>query len=198
MTTLNTRLLAGALLCAPLTLPAQTERQLDAHVHGHGQLQVVLEDPVVAVGLNLPGMDVVGFEHAPQTDAQQQAVADALAQLEQADSLFALSEAAGCSLAQVETALIPMGMDDHDHDHEDDHADDHDHDHGDDHDHQASHTEFQAEYRYACEDLAALEEITLILFEQFPALQSVEAQAVGPTGQTARTLTPDDAILSGF
>ena len=188
MKALFTRILTGALLCAPLTLPAQTERQLGAHVHGHGTLQVVLDDPTLSIGLKLPGMDVVGFEHAPETEPQKQAVVEALAQLEDAYALFDLDEAAGCSLAEAESALIPVGMDEHDHDDE----------HGHDDEHEATHTEFQAEYRYACEALPALESITLILFEQFPGLESVQAQAVSPDNQIARTLNPDDPILSGF
>ena len=52
------------------------------HVHGHGTLNIAIEDKRVSMELEVPGMDIVGFEHAPSTDDQKAAVEKAKARLE--------------------------------------------------------------------------------------------------------------------
>ena len=149
------RLAPAALLIAATPLAAQDARQLDAHVHGTGTLQIAIEGTDVAIEITVPGADIVGFEHAPGSDADHAAIDAALAQFADAFALFTLEGDAGCtSLTKVnhthgygigddhDHAAEAHAHDDHghdDHDHEHDHAaeaghDDHGHD---DHDHAA-------------------------------------------------------------
>ena len=109
-------------------------RQHGAHVHGVGHLDVVLDGAYVLMDLTLPGADVVGFEHQPTTPEDEQAVAAALEQLQAAEDLFLLPEAAECRLDVAEARFAQL--DDHDHHHHDHGHDHHGHDHShDDHDH---------------------------------------------------------------
>ena len=65
-------LLALGLAAHPAT--AQEHRALGAHVHGHGRLDIAREGDRIALALVAPGADVVGFEHAPQSEADRAAV----------------------------------------------------------------------------------------------------------------------------
>lgn len=167
-----------------------SHRQLGAHVHGTGQLDVVLDGDRLLIELTAPGANIVGFEHAPETTEQEQALSDALALLEKPDELFALSAEAGCAVdeSMVETDLM---ADEHDH------AEDHDQDH-EAHDEHASgeaHAEFHARHAYRCDRPEQLSRIAVRLFERFPATERLQVQLLGPGGQTAATLTPDDPDL---
>ena len=146
---------AAALLVSALPLAAQDTRQMDAHVHGTGELQIAIEGQTVAMDITVPGADIVGFEHAPGSDADHAAIDAALAQFADAFALFTVEGDAGCSAVTEVNHTHGYGIEDdadhdhgdeahaeHDHDHDHEHGaeteaaahdDDHDHDHGDAH-----------------------------------------------------------------
>ena len=70
-------LLAAGMACAALPASAEEHRQLGAHVHGHGRLNIAIEGNTISMELEVPGMDIVGFEHEPSTPEQKAAVAQA-------------------------------------------------------------------------------------------------------------------------
>ena len=51
--------LAAALSAASLATAA--ERELGAHMHGHGTVNIVLEGSALWIELEAPGADIVGF-----------------------------------------------------------------------------------------------------------------------------------------
>ena len=71
------------------------------HVHGVVELGVVVEGSTVAVSLNAPLSDVVGFEHAPENDEQLERIRRAAALLANADAMFALAAAADCRISDT-------------------------------------------------------------------------------------------------
>ena len=89
-------LLYAMVICvlAPAGLPAQ-------HVHGVVELGVVVEGSTVAVSLNAPLSDVVGFEHAPENDEQLELVRQAAAALANPDAMFGLPDSAGCTISDT-------------------------------------------------------------------------------------------------
>ena len=207
------RVASQALVCAAAVIAfgadrtMASERQHGAHVHGVGQLNVAVEGDEVALELISPGADIVGFEHAPASDEDRSAVAEAAAALGRGAALFVFPSAAACHLeeAEVESSLLKSQHDDHDHDdhekhghgeddghdhgdHEehghDDH-DDHDHDEHEGHDHGEAdddepHAEFHAHYHFHCDNPARLSHIDVKLFERFPSMRELEVQAISP------------------
>ncbi len=106
---------------------AQTTREHDSHAHGIGNLNVVLEGDELAIELISPAANIVGFEHAPSTDEQKNAIHQAEETFEQVDKLFVLSEPAGCKAehVHVESELLQGDEDEHAHeDHDEEHHDD--------------------------------------------------------------------------
>lgn len=207
-------------LSATISAPALANetRQLDAHEHGVGQLNIAFDGDHIAMELHAPGADIVGFEYAAESAEDRAAVDAAVATLARPLDLFVLPEAAGCSVVQASAELESEeahedhdddhGHDDHDEDHaedhDDDHAhDDHDEDHGEEHAHEdhdddhdahaegAGHTEFHAEYLLTCADPAAVSEITFAYFETFPNALEVEVQVLSADGATAYEVERD-------
>ena len=193
-------LFAAALACAT---PAAA--QPSAHVHGFATLDLVIDKGEMIIEFAAPADSIVGFEYAPSTAAERQAIDDALAKFRDPEKLFALPRSAGCELHAVEAGRHAGDDDEHDGhaqaEHDDhDHArhDDHDDDHGKhEHEHEAegeTHSEFRALYHYQC-DGGAIEEIGLPLFATWPRVETVRLQALTPTGQTGGNIDADDPVI---
>lgn len=179
------------------------------HEHGVGNMNVVIDKSELLIELEIPGADIVGFEHPAVADADISAVQSALKTLDQATTLFQLAPDAGCTLhsTSLETDLLEDDSahgsdDDHDdhakegdHGHEDHaHDDHHEHDAHDEHDEEI-HGSFRAVYEFDCATPDALDGVATTLFEVFPSLESLRAQSVGLNGQSAQDLSRDSSVL---
>ena len=184
-------------LIAAFPAVAEETRQLDAHEHGVGTLNIAIDGAEVAMEFHAPGADIVGFEYEASGAADLTAIETALAALNAPLELFAMSPAAGCVVnnarAELETEGEHEDHDDHeDHEDHDAHAHDEDHeDYGDD----AGHTEFHAEYALSCSSADALSEITFRYFDAFPNAEEVEVQLVTSNGAQAFEVTRATPVL---
>ncbi|MEM7425036.1 MAG: DUF2796 domain-containing protein [Pseudomonadota bacterium] len=145
-------LLTTALVtCLPVMALAADDghTELGAHEHGVGVFNVAIEGETVAMELEAPGADIVGFEHAANSDKDKAAVKKAKARLGKLANIVDLPAGAECKLTKASIELHAEGgdHDDHDHGKKAEKDDDHDHDHGhkkkaekhDDHDHDHDH-----------------------------------------------------------
>ncbi|SDO08656.1 Protein of unknown function [Filomicrobium insigne] len=192
-------------------------RELGAHEHGQGILNIAVEGQRVSMELSAPGADIVGFEHDATTDDQKAALKTAKEKLSEALSLFRLSGKAGCKVAETEVTFQTEEDGDHTDHHE--HANDgvaghddahkheahakeheHDHDHADHNDKQAHHAEFRATYNIKCETPAALTGIAFGYFDVFKNAQRLKVNVVTDKGQTSLQATREkpEVSLSGL
>ena len=194
--TASALLASTSILLADVAAGAE-RRQLDAHEHGVTTLNIALEENVLAVELEGPAMNFVGFEHMPNTPEQEQAIADTLDVLNNGDVLIQANPEAGCALLQAKAKHITDAEHDEGHDDHDDHEADHDkeHDDHDDHESEGQHSEFVGEYSYECEQPDRLNELRVGLFARFELTDEVEASFIGPDLQTFESLTPSDPVL---
>ncbi|MFK7939098.1 MAG: DUF2796 domain-containing protein [Roseovarius sp.] len=204
-------------LVAAMPALAEDTRQLGAHEHGVGTLNIAIDGTTVAMAFQAPGADIVGFEYAAKSEADRAAVDAAVATLATPLDLFVMPAAAACSVTQASAALeMEDAHDDHaGHDDHGDHADhaeheehaehehDHDHEHGHDqgHDDHADHakaeghTEFHAEYTLACDTPEALTDIQFDYFTTFANAREVEVQIVTASGAQAFEVERDAPLL---
>jgi hypothetical protein len=146
------------------------------HEHGVGQLSLAVEGNAVEVEITAPGADIVGFEHAAETDADRAALAAAVVRLKDAAALFRFPPKAGCRAEEVEVQSGLLGGE---------------RGHGGD-----AHAEFRAHYHFRCADPAALTHIDLGYFTAFPAARELEARTITARGQGAQELTADRPRLT--
>ena len=160
---------------------------LGAHEHGVGRLNAALDGKTLALELQSPAMNLVGFEHVATSDADKAKVAAARALLEQPLSLFNLPKAAGCVVENQELESPLFGdTPDADDDHDEDAKDEHHHDHSDIH----------AHYQFTCATPDALKTLDLAnIFNAFPATQKIQVQLIGPSGQQGVDVTAKAAAL---
>lgn len=166
----------GVVAIGTLSMGTALGQSHGAHVHGVGGLDIVIEGKRVEMELELSGRDVVGFEHAPSTRAQKDAVREAAAKLKDPARMFRLPEDAGCSTTEVsvESELL----------------------HDDDHGHQGEHAEFHAHYVLDCTNPKALDGVDLLVFKAFPATEAIKVRVISPRGQQVREIHPEAARMA--
>ncbi|WP_028300258.1 ZrgA family zinc uptake protein [Oceanospirillum beijerinckii] len=162
-----------------------------AHEHGVANLMLSQEGNEVMVELDGAADSLLGFEHQPKTEAQEQAVIKLVKLLNTPDKLTSLAQK--CKL--VDTRLeLPFAVAEHSHDDHkghDDH-DEHDHDeHNKDHDHDehdhdkhnhaghkdTTHSDIRVSYQFDCKG-QDVENIQINLFANLPHLEELRAEAV--------------------
>ena len=185
----NAFVFAGIVTCIAFSAAGEEHRQLGAHVHGHGRLNIAIEDKTVSIELEAPGADIVGFEHEAGTRAQSAAIEKAKATLASGLSLFTPAAAAGCTQNASKVSIEA----EHEHEHEhhaegakpdaDDEAADH------------HHSEFHAEYAFECASPARLTSMTFDYFKAFPNAQELDISLISPKGQSSYEVNRDKPRL---
>ncbi len=168
-------------LVAAMPAFAEDTRQLDAHEHGVGALNIAIEGTTVAMEFHAPGADIVGFEYAAESDADLAAIEAAVATLAAPLDLFALPDAAACTVTTAQAEL------ESEEDHDEDDAE---------HAEEAGHTEFHAAYMLTCDNPEALTTISFPYFESFPNAQEVEVQIITASGAQAFEVERDAPVLN--
>lgn len=162
---------------------------LGAHEHGVAKLNAVLDGNTLELELDSPAMNLVGFEHAANSEADKAKVAAVRQQLEQPLKLFGLPAAAGCKEDQQELESPLFG----DAPKADDDGDKHEHQHQ----HQHQHSDIGAHYQLTCANPDKLTQVDLApLFKAFPATQKINVQLIGPNGQKGVETTPAKAAVA--
>ena len=186
--------LLGLLL--PFTALAMEARP-GPHQHGVGQLNLAVDGNEIEIELTLPGMDVVGFEHAAASDADRTAVTQAIVKLRDGGKLFRFAAAGGCRLEQAE-----VGQNAHEHgQHEQAKGKEHKHEHAKAKEHEPAkgeedeHAEFRAHYHFDCKNPAGATPLDVRVFEILPTAERIDTQRTSPRGQGGAGLTPASTRL---
>jgi len=157
-------------------------RQLGAHVHGQGTLDIAIEANKIAMELVAPGMDIVGFEHVATTDAQKEAVEKAKAKLADVAAIFKFPAAAAC---KVDTVAVENRKETHHPGDEDD----------DDKPGAPQHAEFHATYALVCASPAQLTGFQTSYFSSFAGTQGLTVNVTTEKGQTQAHITRDNPAI---
>lgn len=184
---------AACVLLAAAAAGAEERRAVGAHEHGHGTLRIAVDGGALAMEFVSPGADIVGFEHAAETDADRARVEQALALLGDPAQIVVLPDAAQCRVVEASAETVGEHDDDgHEgeehHDDEDHHGDEDHHDDEENHGgarHDAEHSEFVTTYLFDCADIAALDRISLAYFDRFPNAEELDVQILSADGAAA-------------
>jgi len=172
-----------ALLCLGLAVLPVNALAHGPHVHGVGELHVVIEDNGLDIELHGPLDNLIGFEHAPRTDAQRSAVKTMVTKLNNPALLFKLPAEASCKAGatQIDSPLTNAPKTGKGSPKES----------GGDGDH----ADLTATFKFSCEHIENLKSFEVDVFDAFPGTRTIKAEIVGLHGQSAKTLSPDDRSL---
>lgn len=177
---MRVKIVLAAMLLAAFARQAEADskRQLEAHEHGRGKLNIAIEEKSLFVELEVPGADIVGFEHAAMTASDKAAVDAAKHTFAAATSVLSLPDAAGCTLTETKVSFSG--------DQEPDEKDQGSHglvSEGARPDESGDHAEFHVEYAFSCTDVGALIAIGFPYFDQFPGARELEVTMITDKGQ---------------
>lgn len=161
-------IIAAALAASIPAIAAEENRELGAHEHGHGKLNIAIEGNRVSMELEVPGADIVGFEHEASTPDQKAAVEKAKATLGDALAVFGLPAGAGCKLAEAKVAVQAE---------------------------EKHHSEFHVTYTIDCAAPAKLTGIEFKYFDLFAGAKELDVNLVTPKGQTSYEVTREQPRL---
>ncbi len=196
------------------SLSAEEKRQLDAHEHGHGTLNVAIVGTTLEMELEVPGADIVGFESEARSAAQKKILASAIKDLRAPSNLFQLPTAAGC---QLKKASVEIEGDSHEEEHGHEKHAKKEHDHGkDEHAHEKKehghnehgkdsahkedkeegHNEFHVTYQFACSKPSSLTNVQFPYFKRFKNAEELEVNITTEKGQTKFEVSREKSQIS--
>lgn len=161
-------------------------RQHEAHRHGIGQLNLALDGRTIYIELDSPASNIVGFEHAPVSQADHAAIDNAVATLKDGARLFQFDKAALCRMQDVKiaSALIDAGHDGRAH------ADEPDAVHRSD-----AHADVVVAYHFECAHPDRLNQLRVGLFDAFALTERLNVQFIVGNHQGAEQLSATHAVL---
>lgn len=165
------------LATAGLAGPASAQhRELGSHEHGRGTLNIALEGTRLSMELEVPGVDIVGFEHKAKSRKDKAAVDNAKKQLARPLLLFKLPASAGCAVKEASASLE---------------GEEHAHEQGKGAEakgpkgggHETEHSQFHAQYAFDCQAPANITAIEFDYFRAFAGAQKLDVNLITPKGQ---------------
>lgn len=165
-------IVGAAVLALSSLAQAEEHRELGPHEHGHGTLNLAVEGNSVKMELEVPGDDIVGFEHAPSTPEETSLVEKAKAKLAEPLVLFSVPAAAKCS---VKDAKVTIQEEKHEPGEEPEKEPDGT---------IAHHNEFFVEYALVCQSVADLKTLNFDYFKFFENAQVLTVNVIAPKGQS--------------
>ncbi len=194
-----------ALVAAALACPVWAHAGQNAHTHGRITLDAAIDAQAVTLQIEAPLDSFLGFERAPKNQAEQVRVAEMVASLRAADSLFQIDPAGSCTLAQVRLVSKVLNLDDAKPtgSSRTSHAS---HTslgarspsvHTDEaHSQKKGHAEIAMTVVYSCANAGATRHIGTSLFDTFKRLHAIDAQVASAGGQFKRSLTAQSPRLT--
>lgn len=187
-------------LAQTASTPRKTQPAPAAHVHGAASLQVAVDGKMLTLNFESPLDSLVGFEHAPRTDRQKDAVRRMGQQLRRTETLFVPTPAARCTPQSVklESEVITASMLDPD---------------GKQpsavsrpadppakkqsgHHEESAHAEIEGEFIFRCENPENLRDLEAKLFDVFPKVTRLDVQVAARKGQKSARLSPGTRRVS--
>jgi hypothetical protein len=130
------------------------------HAHGKGELELTVQEGSIRAIFKTPMDSLLGFEHAPKTEAQRAAVAALKSKLSNPALFFAPTPAAQCVVGAAEasstlfTGQVSKG-----------------------------HSDLEYRFSFKCANAQALKNIDALVFADYPRLHEIRAIVVSHKGQ---------------
>ena len=126
------------------------KKSLDAHVHGVSILNLVQDMEQLSFEFEMPGFDVVGFEHKAKKKEDIKKVRNALNILSDYKNMINVPASANCKEEKSSAKVINEG----------------------------SHSEFISQYLLICKKIFLIKDIQIIYFDSFPFSKELNVNLV--------------------
>ncbi len=141
---------------------------LEAHEHGIGKMNIAQDNTKILIEFELPGADIVGFEHKAETKEDIKNVNNALSLLSKYENLVKLPLDAKCSIENASANIL----------------------------HEGNHGEFRSQYILDCQNPGKIQTIELLYFERFPNSKELNVSIVSDKKAESLVAKKDNYKLS--
>lgn len=125
--------------------------QLGAHVHGSGYLQIAAVENQMQVLLQVSAGDIVGFEHKPRDQAQQQALEEAVHFLSSGEWVRPLNDKP-CTLNEADTHATQLDPE------------------------HSGHGDFYTSLTFECHADVTVAGVNVLLFDKYPSVETLAVE----------------------
>lgn len=177
----NMKCAAVLLALLPVAPMAQELTSIEAHTHGSGRMTLSFEENGFTLTLEVPGVDIVGFEHTAENEDERAGVAAAISDLSRPLTIFEVPSEAGCMTATANVALVGDVFVQEESQVSND---------------AAHHTEFQADYQLQCQDITSVTSIRFAYFERFDRAERIVVELKSSEGAQNFTVEREAPLLN--
>ena len=144
------------------------KKSLDAHVHGVSVLNLVQNMQQLSFEFEMPGFDVVGFEHKAKKKEDIKKVRNALNILSDYKNMINVPSSANCKEEKSSAKVINDG----------------------------SHSEFISQYLLNCEKISLVKDIQIIYFDSFPFSKELNINLVTKNKKLSQITNKNNSIVN--
>jgi len=141
-----------------------------AHEHGKGRLEISVDANQAVGKLKVPLEALVGFERAPKTEAETNAINTMNQKLQNPSTFFVANKDAECSPRLISSTIVR--------------------------DQAGKHADLDYQFDLNCAKLAALKQLSIGLFSEYKRLKEIRVESIGPWGQKSATAKRDSSTVS--
>lgn len=160
-------------------------RQHGAHVHGYVTYDIAQDSEDLLIDIYAPGMDVVGFEHQANTEAEKKEIQDKTQLLNHYSSILKIDSAARCTVTDHRVNLLKTSVNQP--------VSEGVHNPFVEH---SSHSSFEIKYQFHCQAPSKLDEIDTSWFKLFPSTKAIAANYFTDKGQNATELSKSHTSIN--
>jgi hypothetical protein len=146
------------------------QRQFGAHVHGAAQLNIAKDTNEIDAALDIPGNDLLGFEHEPKTAAEKLAFDKLMKDFKNTYEIFSFDSKAKCKVTERKFEVEKVSP-------------------------KEQHMDFNYTVKYDCSNFEKVKTIDVNLFKDFKSLREIKVQLVVPDKQSSQVLTPQNSQI---
>jgi hypothetical protein len=186
---------------------------LDSHEHGSANLNIAIDNKVIAIHFESPAVNIIGFEYQPNDEAQRSLISAAKSKLSNFANSYELQGEPNCLMISSsadwvsehsESEHLESEHSESEHSESEHSESEHSESEHSEHSEQdetvgasleTEHAEFVVEFELQCEQINNLTAIDVSLLALFPAIDEIDTQVIYTGGQIKQELTRNNTLI---
>jgi hypothetical protein len=163
---------------------------LDSHEHGSANLNIAIDNKVIAIHFESPAVNIIGFEYQPNDEAQRSLISAAKSKLSNFANSYELQGEPNCLMISSSADWVS--------EHSESEHSESEHSEQDETvgaSLETEHAEFVVEFELQCEQINNLTAIDVSLLALFPAIDEIDTQVIYTGGQIKQELTRNNTLI---
>ena len=161
---------------------------LDSHEHGSANLNIAIDNKVIAIHFESPAVNIIGFEYQPNDEAQRSLISAAKSKLSNFANSYELQGEPNCLMISSSADWVSEHS-------ESEHSEHSEQDETVGASLETEHAEFVVEFELQCEQINNLTAIDVSLLALFPAIDEIDTQVIYTGGQIKQELTRNNTLI---